>query len=74
MSDPLDKATAKAPPTLGEGCVRRYDPEALSEEDGTDFACQWPLILTHFWPIKLTHLGTANRQFSASVDSFRLPA
>ena len=38
MSDPLDKATAKAPPTLGEGCVRRYDPEALSEEDGTDFA------------------------------------
>ena len=38
MSDPLDTATAKAPPTLGEGCVRRYDPEALSEEDGTDFA------------------------------------
>ena len=38
MSDPLDKATAKAPPTLGEGCVRRDDPEALSEEDGTDFA------------------------------------
>ncbi|WAJ38841.1 hypothetical protein OU800_06335 [Pseudomonas sp. GOM7] len=38
MSDPLDKATSSAPPTLGEGCVRRYDPEALSEEDGTDFA------------------------------------
>lgn len=37
MSDPLDKATSKAPPTLGEGCVRRYDPEALSEENGTDF-------------------------------------
>jgi hypothetical protein len=37
MSDPLDKATSKAPPTLGEGCVRRYDPEALSDEDGTDF-------------------------------------
>ncbi|WP_322978667.1 hypothetical protein [Pseudomonas sp. C11] len=37
MNDPLDKATSKAPPTLGEGCVRRYDPEALSEEDGTDF-------------------------------------
>lgn len=38
MSDPLDKATSKAPPTLGEGCVRRYDPEALSDEDGTDFS------------------------------------
>lgn len=37
MSDPLDRATSKAPPTLGEGCVRRYDPEALDEEDGTDF-------------------------------------
>lgn len=37
MSDPLDRATSKAPPTLGEGCVRRYDPEALSSEDGTEF-------------------------------------
>lgn len=37
MSDPLDKATSKAPPTLGEGCVRRYDPDALGDEDGTDF-------------------------------------
>ena len=25
--------TATPPPTLGEGCVRRYDPEALSEHD-----------------------------------------
>lgn len=34
-----DKApgTATPPPTLGEGCVRRYDPEALSEQDGTEF-------------------------------------
>ncbi|MGQ7956894.1 hypothetical protein ACUTAF_04085 [Pseudomonas sp. SP16.1] len=38
MIDPLDKATSQAPPTLGEGCVRRYDPDALSEEDGTEFA------------------------------------
>ncbi|WP_178101796.1 MULTISPECIES: hypothetical protein [Pseudomonas] len=38
MSDPLDKATSKAPPTLGEGCVRRFDPDALSDEDGTEFA------------------------------------
>ena len=37
MSDPLDKATSSAPPTLGEGCLSRYDPDALSPEDGTDF-------------------------------------
>ncbi|KVV04824.1 MULTISPECIES: hypothetical protein [unclassified Pseudomonas] len=37
MSDPLDKATSSAPATLGEGCLSRYDPHALSPEDGTDF-------------------------------------
>ncbi|MBJ2349432.1 MULTISPECIES: hypothetical protein [Pseudomonas] len=37
MTDLLDKATAKAPPTVGEGCLSRYDPEALSPEDGTEF-------------------------------------
>jgi len=37
MTDPLDKATAKAPPTLGEGCLSRYDPEALGPESGTEF-------------------------------------
>ena len=37
MSDPLDKATSSAPATLGEGCLSRYDPDALSPEDGTDF-------------------------------------
>jgi hypothetical protein len=37
MHDPRDKAASKAPPTLGEGCLSRYDPEALSEDDGTDF-------------------------------------
>ena len=37
MSDPLDKATSRAPATLGEGCLSRYGPEALSGEDGTDF-------------------------------------
>ena len=37
MTNPLDKATSKAPPTLGEGCLSRYDPDALSPEDGTDF-------------------------------------
>ncbi|NWD27127.1 hypothetical protein HX864_27910 [Pseudomonas yamanorum] len=37
MSDPLDKATSKAPATLGEGCLSRYDPDHLSSEDGTEF-------------------------------------
>ena len=37
MSDPLDKATSKAPATLGEGCLSRYDPDALDSGDGTEF-------------------------------------
>lgn len=37
MTDPLDKATSRAPATLGEGCLSRYDPEALGPEDGTAF-------------------------------------
>ncbi|MBZ9784096.1 hypothetical protein K9857_21400 [Pseudomonas sp. REP124] len=37
MSDPLDKATSKAPATLGEGCLSRYDPDDMSPEDGTEF-------------------------------------
>jgi hypothetical protein len=37
VTDPLDKATSTAPPTLGEGCLSRYDPDALSPEDGTEF-------------------------------------
>jgi len=37
MPDPRDKAGASPPPTLGEGCLARYDPEALSDADGTDF-------------------------------------
>jgi hypothetical protein len=37
MNDPLDKATAKAPATVGEGCLSRYDPDDLGSEDGTDF-------------------------------------
>ncbi|WP_324733412.1 hypothetical protein [Pseudomonas paeninsulae] len=38
MQDPLDRATSQPPPTLGEGCVRRYDPDALSPQSGTEFA------------------------------------
>jgi hypothetical protein len=37
MTDPLDKATSKAPATLGEGCLSRYDPEDMSPKDGTEF-------------------------------------
>ncbi|NVZ70329.1 hypothetical protein [Pseudomonas costantinii] len=37
MSDPLDKATSKAPATLGEGCLSRFDPEDLDADDGTEF-------------------------------------
>lgn len=37
MLEPLERATSSPPPTLGEGCVRRYDPEALSAENGTEF-------------------------------------
>ncbi|ROL91601.1 hypothetical protein [Pseudomonas chlororaphis] len=37
MSDPLDKATSKAPATLGEGCLSRYDPDDMSAENGTEF-------------------------------------
>ena len=34
MADPLDKATCRAPATLGEGCLSRYDPDEMSPEDG----------------------------------------
>ncbi|WP_168175626.1 hypothetical protein [Pseudomonas sp. PA15(2017)] len=29
--------TATAPQVIGQGCVQRFDPEALGEEDGTEF-------------------------------------
>lgn len=39
MSDdkPPQPGTATAPPIVGQGCVQRFDPEALSDEDGTAF-------------------------------------
>ncbi len=37
MTDPLDKAGAKAPPIIGSGCSRRYDPEHMGPELGTGF-------------------------------------
>lgn len=38
MQDPRDRAASKPPPTLGEGCVRRYDPDALHPQSGSEFA------------------------------------
>ena len=38
MTDPLDRGSSSAPPVLGEGCTQRYDPQALTPEDGTEFA------------------------------------
>ena len=46
MIDQLDKATSTPPPTLGEGCTSRYDPNALSPEHGTEFADARALWLT----------------------------
>ncbi|NYS40791.1 hypothetical protein F2S88_09680 [Pseudomonas syringae pv. actinidiae] len=37
MTDPLDKATSTAPATRREGCLSRYDPAALTPENGADF-------------------------------------
>ncbi|HBM11017.1 hypothetical protein CXF92_09630 [Pseudomonas sp. Choline-3u-10] len=37
MSNPLDKAGAKAPPIIGSGCTQRYDPDQMGPELGTDF-------------------------------------
>lgn len=37
MADPLDKATSRAPATLGEGCLSRYDLDDMNPEDGTEF-------------------------------------
>jgi hypothetical protein len=38
MTDPLARAASRAPATLGEGCVSRYDPDALTGENGAEFA------------------------------------
>lgn len=37
MSDALKRATASPPPTVGEGCLSRYDLDALQPSDGTEF-------------------------------------
>ena len=36
MAKRRNQPTATAPPTVGEGCLARYDPQALADTDGTD--------------------------------------
>jgi hypothetical protein len=38
VTDPLERAVAKAPPIIGSGCTQRYDPQALSPDQGAEFA------------------------------------
>lgn len=38
MSDPLARGASVAPAVLGQGCTQRYDPQALTEENGAEFA------------------------------------
>ena len=38
MSDPLERGASTPPAIVGEGCTQRYDPQALTPEDGTEFA------------------------------------
>jgi hypothetical protein len=37
MIDPLERATAKPPAAVDDGCTKRFDPDAMSPESGTDF-------------------------------------
>ncbi|AYG46491.1 hypothetical protein DV532_20250 [Pseudomonas sp. Leaf58] len=37
MAKQRNQPTASPPATLGEGCLARYDPDALGDSDGTDF-------------------------------------
>ncbi|WP_459733459.1 hypothetical protein [Pseudomonas sp. MHK4] len=63
MADPLDKATSKAPATLGEGCLSRYDPDEMSPEDGTDFpgGCR-------SWLVGSPHRSEGGRKTNAMLE------
>lgn len=37
-ADPLARGAAALPPTVGEGCLARFDPDSLNQESGTDFS------------------------------------
>ncbi|KRW62631.1 hypothetical protein [Pseudomonas sp. TTU2014-080ASC] len=38
MNDPLQRAASSPIPVVGEGCLQRYDPDAMTAETGCDFA------------------------------------
>ncbi|ESQ97345.1 hypothetical protein F753_21335 [Stutzerimonas chloritidismutans AW-1] len=69
MTDPLERAAAKAPPVIGSGCTQRYDPEALSPEQGTEFAGAAAL-----WAELQAEQGNAGRPSSASAAGEGAPA
>jgi hypothetical protein len=37
MNDPRNRGAATGTPTIGEGCLRRFDPDAVTSEQGADF-------------------------------------
>jgi len=69
VTDPLDRAAAKAPPVIGSGCTQRYDPEALSPEQGAEFADAAAL-----WAELQAEQGNAGRQSSASTADESAPS
>ncbi len=63
MTDPLERAAAKAPPVIGSGCTQRYDPEALSPEQGAEFADAAAL-----WAELQAEQGNAGRPSASTAD------
>jgi len=64
---------------LASGIMRKFNKELvldLTRLTPARLTCQWPIILTPFWPIKLTHPGRekVSSRVCASVDSSLLPA
>jgi len=57
---------------------RSYKQDPQKIKDYLSHTCQWPIILTHFRPLILTHpvshIYMAMHWFSVSGDNFHLPA
>ncbi len=43
---PLDAGSAGLPPTRGEGCLARFDPDELTDDMGVDFSSSASLAQT----------------------------
>lgn len=37
-TNPLTRGAAALPPTVGEGCLMRFDPDSLNDDSGADFS------------------------------------